>query len=313
MITRARASALLFGALACRASPGWAQNSATLRVATLPFEDAAEPYYAEDEGFFAKVGLQVDIQRMQGSPAIAAAVTSNSVDIGYNAVDTLANIHQKLVPLAVIAPAADYVSPTTAGTIAIVVRASAPIHQAKDLSGKIIAVGALHTLGETASRLWIDRNGGDSSTVKFVEVPGPAMLAALDADRIDAAFMGEPFIEVAKKNDRILVSGLDAIAKQFLISAWFTTPRWAAAHPDLVKRFAAAMRETAVWANANEAASGDILAKHTRIAPAVIRTMVRAHFAEKLIPELMQPLIDVSAKYNGFRAFPAQELIYATP
>jgi hypothetical protein len=34
------------------------------------------------------------------------------------------------------------------------------------------------------------------------------------------------------------------------------------------------------------------------------------HYAEQLTPALMQPLIDMAAKYNGFKAFPAQELMF---
>ena len=51
--------------------------------------------------------------------------------------------------------------------------------------------------------------------------------------------------------------------------------------------------------------------KYTKIDPAVLATMARSHYAEQLTPGLIQPLIDVSAKYNGFTAFPAPELIYA--
>jgi NitT/TauT family transport system substrate-binding protein len=158
----------------------------------------------------------------------------------------------------------------------------------------------------------MDQNGGDSSTVKFIEIPFPAMPAALEARRIDAAFIAEPFLTVALKTGRVLAYGYDSIAKHFLFGAFFTTPQWAQDHPDVVSRFAVAIRETAAWANKNPVKSGEILAKYTKIDPAVIASMTRARFAEQLTPALMQPLIDVSAKYNGFASFPAQELLSAT-
>jgi hypothetical protein len=74
--------------------------------------------------------------------------------------------------------------------------------------------------------------------------------------------------------------------------------------------FAAAMRETAVWANTNPPRSGQILAKYTKIDPTVISTMARTHFGEQLSPALTQPLIDVATKYDKFNSFPAQELLY---
>jgi NitT/TauT family transport system substrate-binding protein len=312
MMTRARAAALLFGgaALGAMTTRGSAQTTKSIRLAIVPIEPAAEVYYARDMGFFAEAGLDVDIQVMLGSSTIAAAVASNAVDIGFSSIDTLANIYEKNVPFAVIAPAAEYVSPATAHTAAIIVPANSTIQTAQDLSGKTMAAAGLNTAAETGPRAWIDRNGGDSSTVKFVEMPFPAMAPALEAGRIDAASVTEPFVGGATRNGRVLAYFWDAVSKHFIISAWFVTPQWAKDHPDLVKRFAAVIHKAAVWANTNPSQSGEILAKYAKIDPAVIATMTRSHYGEQLTPSLMQPLIDLTAKYGKFTTFPAQELIY---
>ncbi len=63
-------------------------------------------------------------------------------------------------------------------------------------------------------------------------------------------------------------------------------------------------------ANKNPQLTAGILAKYDKIEPAVIATMARNHYAEQISPALMQPLIDSAAKYNAFKTFPAQELIY---
>jgi NitT/TauT family transport system substrate-binding protein len=208
-------------------------------------------------------------------------------------VDTLAASHSKNIPLVVIAPAS-------------------PVRHGRDLNGKVIAVAGLHGLTVTASRVWIDQNGADSSTVKFLEMPFPAMPVALTSGRIDAAFITEPFLGEARKNGRALAYGFDGIAKHFLVAAWFTSTAWAQANPDLVARFAGVMHETAMWANRNEDKSSAIFAKYTKLDPAVIATMVRGHYTERFTPALMQPLIDASAKYNGFRSFAAQDLMDAS-
>jgi NitT/TauT family transport system substrate-binding protein len=218
--------------------------------------------------------------------------------------------HLKGIPLVIIAPTHDYLSPVTTRTQALIVPANSPLQQAKDLNGKTIAVSTLHSLADLGARVWIDQNGGDSSTVKFTEVPFPAIPAALDAGRIDAAWVVEPFITVARKTNRVLFYGFDGIAKHFVVGAWVATRQWANDHPDLVSRFAAVIHDTAVWANKNPQQSGDILAKYVKIDPAVIAAMARNHYAEQLSPALMQPLIDAAAKYNGFKAFPAQDLLY---
>lgn len=311
-MTRKHATALLASGafLGAMRSPGRAQAPATLRIGVSPIEPAAEVYYAKDMGFFAKAGLDVDIQSMQGSSLIVSAIVGNTIDIGFDTLDTLAAQHVKGIPLVIIAPTHDYVSPATLRTQALVVPANSTLQQAKDLTGKTIAVSTLHSLADLGARVWIDQNGGDSSSVKFTEVPFPAIPAALDAGRVDAAWVVEPFVTVAAKNDRVLFYGFDGIAKHFIVGAWVATQQWAAGHPDLVRRFAAVIHDTAVWANKNPQLSAAILAKYVKIDPAVIATMARNHYAEQLTPALMQPLIDAAAKYNAFKTFPAQELIY---
>lgn len=314
-ITRARAL-VTGGALLCAAaSPVRAQQTApVLRIAIIPIENSAQIYYAKDMGFFDEAGLDIDIQAIQTSGAIAAALVSGASDIGGVATDTLATVHDKHIPLIAIAGGAEYLSPQTERIWGIVVPVSSPVHAAKDLNGKVIATPAVHAFATTVMSAWIDRNGGDSTTVKFAEIPFPAIPAALDAGRVVAGGLTEPFLSVAARTNRVLVYPLDAISKHFIVGTWVTTAQWASEHPDLVKRYVAVMHETAVWANKNPQKSGEILAKYTKIDPELIATMTRTRFAEQpLTPSLIQPLIDASAKYNDFSRFPAQELIYTPP
>jgi NitT/TauT family transport system substrate-binding protein len=159
---------------------------------------------------------------------------------------------------------------------------------------------------------WLDANGADSSTVKFIELPYSAMPAALEAGRIDAAHVAEPFISVAKEHARVLASADDALGKRYLRTVWFARTSWVAAHPDIVSRFAAVIRQTALWANdkRNQAKSAAILVQHAKIDPALIASMTRARYGESLDPALLQPEIDLNAKYDHFAAFPAAELVY---
>ena len=284
-----------------------------LRVAIVPIEGASEVFYATDMGFFAKAGLEVEVQRMQSSPAIAAAVASNTIDIGFLSVDALATAHAKGIPLVIIAPSGCYDSTISHDNVAIALAASSPVREAKDLNGKTVAVNALHSLSTLGVSDWVDQNGGDSSTVKFVEMPFPIMTAALDAGRIDGALVTEPYATAARKSGRVIASGFDYIAKHFLVASWCTTTQWAKDHPELIKSFTGVINETAAWANKNHEESGEIVVKYLKIPPATLATMARATYCEPLTPALIQPLIDVSAKYNGFTAFPARDLIYSAP
>lgn len=290
-------------------SVGRAQN-AVVRVITPPVDSADDVFVAKDLGFFAQQGLDVDILPGTNGSAMATAVVSNAVDVGYSDLVTLAKAYLKGIAFVAIAPAALWTA--AAPTAALVVAATSSIGAAKDLAGKVIAIPGLATLAEYSPRAWIDQNGGNDATVKFIEMPYSEMPAALIAGRVDAAYVAEPFLTVVRKEARILGYAHNAVAKRFLQSAWFTTAAWAASHPDPVRRFAAAMREAAVWANqrANHVRSGEILAKYAKLDPATIASMERAQFAERLTPALIQPAIDVSAKYGGFTPFPADRIVY---
>jgi len=51
---------------------------------------------------------------------------------------------------------------------------------------------------------WIELHGGDSSTVKFIETPLPQAVADLEAGRVDAIFLAEPYISMSQGKLRII-------------------------------------------------------------------------------------------------------------
>ena len=80
-----------------------------------------------------------------------------------------------------------------------------------------------------------------------------------------------------------------------------------------VRRFAAAMRDAAAWANPEPPAVDDILASELKVDRNSLTAQVRAAFGERLSPALLQPSIDVIARYQKFPTFPATELIATSP
>jgi len=139
------------------------------------------------------------------------------------------------------------------------------------------------------------------------------MKAALEADRIDAAVLdttGDPTLGKPGDTLRLIASTFDAVSMRFAPSVWFSTTDWVAKHPAQAKGFVAAMRESALWANKNHRDSATILAKYAHITTAQIDTFTRATYGDRLTPELIQPNIDVAAKYGAIKAaFPASDII----
>ena len=114
---------------------------------------------------------------------------------------------------------------------------------------------------------------------------------------------------LAAGRTRAFGKAFDAIGKQFLIGGWFAKTDWIAANPDTVHKFVTAMREAAQWGNkpANLKDSAAILEKYTKVA---VGNANRVVYGERLDPVLIQPCIDVAAKYGVLKAsFPAAQII----
>lgn len=286
-----------------------AQSSPAVRVAFIAVDDEAEAMYAKDAGFFARAGLNVELNPMPNAGAIASAVAANGVDIGFVPVIPVAVAHHKNIPLVIISPGSVF---TSAGPItSLFVAPSAPYRKASDLNGKTIAVPGLASIAEYGARTWLDKNGADLATIKFLEVPFPVMAQALIAGRVDAAMITEPFLTAAKSSARVMVpTPFAAIAPEFAFGVWVTTANWAKDHADIVARFTAAMQQTAAWANKNHAASAEILQKYTKIDAATVAVMSRSEYTDRLSAALLQPVIDVAARYASFAPFPAAELLF---
>lgn len=284
-------------------------SDAVLRMAAVPFDSTAEPYFGDAIGVFKKYGIAAELNSFSSNgAAIAAAVLGGDMDIGVSNVPSLALAHLKKLPFVIVAGSGLYTASAPLDTL--LVPFGSPIHTAKDFEGKTVAVNGLNSIAQYGPAAWIDQNGGDSSKVKFIELPVAEMPSALAQGRIDAAQIAEPFLSAGKNVARAVVNSFDAIAPRFMISAFFTTQAWADAHPDLVRRYQVAMRETAKWSNANHAKTAAILAKVSKIDLATLTSMNRTVYPESLDPALIQPVIDITARYGHTSRFAAEDLIY---
>jgi NitT/TauT family transport system substrate-binding protein len=309
MIPRQQFVAGLFAGAALATAPRAARADDVVIFATPPLDAGAEVYYALDMGFFRDVGIDAQVQPIANGSAIAAAVASGAINVGFANMLSVATAYSKKVPVTIIAPGSLYLASDP--TSVLMVPKNSPLKTARDLSGKTLAASGLGTITEYAPRLWIDKNGGDSTTVKFVEMAMPQILPALARNQIDAAIVAEPFIAAARADSRVLADAYDALGSRYLIGVYFTTQAWATSHADVVLRVQRAYARTAQWANTHQAQSGEILVKYSKLDPALLKTMLRVQYSPSLNAAEMQPVVDLAARYNQIPApFPATDMIF---
>jgi NitT/TauT family transport system substrate-binding protein len=273
-----------------------AEPSAVVNAGVIPSDVSAVVPYAQYLGYFQNAGLDVNVAVMSSGPVIANAVVGGSLDIGSMNMGTLAIASSRGLPLKLLAPAA-IVAPGV-HTDPMLVQPGSPVRSAADLNGKTIGLGALKTLQHAAVLLWLDKNGGDSKSVKFVEISFPEMIGALDQGRYDACVPTDPFTSHALPQHRIIGRVYDAMAPTFLLFGIVSTDAWLAKNASVASRFSAQILRAAIYANAHPRESAAMLVKLTKVDPSVVETMARSEYGTTITSALIQPVIDVCAKYD---------------
>ena len=291
--------------------PGRAEPAMrTLHAASSGDDDATPFLYAQSSGLFSKAGIEARLERAASGSAVASGVVGGAYDLGKSSLLALITAHAHGVPVTIVAPAGEY--DARAPISGLIVKTNGAIRSAADLNGKVVAVSSLNDLYAISTKAWIDQHGGDSKTLKLIELPISAVPEALEQGRIDAGNVLEPHLEFALQSGkaRVLAHPFDAIAPQFLYSAWFTTKDAIAKDRDLLDRFSRVIHEAAIYANGHHAQTAAPLSAFTKVDPAIIAKSTRSTAGTALNPKEVQPVIDAAAKYGAIATpYDARELI----
>ena len=311
-LTRAQA---LAGAAALVAAPQVvrAQGLEKIRLAGVPTDDLTSVYYAIKTGMYAKAGLDVEVVPTSSGTVATTAVIAGTYEIGKGSAIASLVAHLRDLPLVVISNGSlwDPKVPYNLGLVA----ADSTIKTGADLNGKVGATSALNDLNQLAIAAWVDKNGGDSKTMKWVEIPNSASGAALAEHRIDVCALQEPVLsaELAAGKVRVLAPVYSAISDHFVFGVFFCNKDWASKHGDVIKRWVRTTYEATAYTNAHHAETVALMADITKIPAPIIGKMARVDNATLATsePSLLQPLIEAAAKYKFIpRSFPAKEVYF---
>ena len=289
-----------------------AQSVPTLRVIGPPNDGFKAVYYGIKAGVFRKYGVTVEASLINSGAAAAAALIGGTADVAYTNITTLITAHTKNVRMQALAPGSIFNAAEAKLTTAILVPKDAPVRSGRDLDGKTIGSVSLGDTMSASIQAWIDQHGGDSHTIKIIEVPASSAVQMLQAGRASAVAVNEPAVTqaIATGAVRALANPNTAIASRFLQAVFAVMSPFAARNPDVMRRFAQAMHESSLYTNTHLAETVDLVASYSGIAPDVVARSTRFIDAEYLDPALIAPVIGVLVKYGIIdRAFPASELI----
>jgi NitT/TauT family transport system substrate-binding protein len=283
-----------------------------LQVGTIKIGDLSPFFIAQEKGFFKEAGLDINTVPMAGGAAIAPALASGALNIGWSNVVSLFQAHLEGFDHRFIVNGA-IAKRGTNDVFGFQVAVDSPINSAKDLAGKTIATNTLSNIVQAAGQHWIDHNGGDSSKVKWVEIPFPQMEAAVVQKHIDAFVAVEPFVTVpsqVNKKTRVLGYPLGGIAPRLLIASFFSSETWIQKNTEIAKAFITALNRGIDAHNNNLEEAKTIIAKYTGLAPDVLKLVTLSAFEKKILESDLQPMMDVALRYKLIaKKFPPREVI----
>jgi NitT/TauT family transport system substrate-binding protein len=232
--------------------PGHAADLAKLRVGTpaqvnftfLPLQ------VGQQEGFFAKYGLDVEIVAFQGGSRLAQGIEAGDVDLATTAGTEMAFAAKGVPDIAVAA---------TAGPplfLTVIVPYDSPAKGPDDLKGKKVAVTTEGSFTAWLMLRLIEEKHWSNSDITLVAVGASpaAYVAALKTHQVDAAVQAPALaFELEEQKVGRPLFPASVIVRDFLSNAIFATQQALRDRPDDVRRFIKAWFDTVAFMRSHKA------------------------------------------------------------
>jgi NitT/TauT family transport system substrate-binding protein len=286
----------LLAALMLLAQPAMAADK--VGITTTANAEVAAIYVAQEEGIFARNGLDTEIKIIALNPNIPAAVMSDSVQIGVPTPTVFAQAIDNGLDLVTIAGVST-ISPEYKG-VALAVKADSPLKEPKDFVGKTVAVPGLNAVLHVALQIWFDKNGVDPKSVRFIEAPLPTMSDLLKSGQVDGVIGIDPFLP------RMIDAGIARLTAYFFSEVaagqqtmvYATTRSWAEKNPKAIAAFRKSLAEAAEFIAANPEKARDDIMKYFKVPPEIGRKLALPRTAPDLTPQQMTYWSDVMKRFG---------------
>ncbi|MGK5682732.1 ABC transporter substrate-binding protein [Actinoplanes sp. URMC 104] len=285
---------------------GGGGGGAKVTVGVIPIIDVAPIYLGKQKGFFARRGIDLTLSTEQGGAPIVEGVLSGKYQFGFSNVTSLMAAQSAGAPLRAVANGVTSTGRSGRDFSAIVVTGGSPIRSARDLAGKRIAVNTLKNLGDTTVRQSVRRAGGDAANLRFQAMPFPDMPGALQAGRVDAAWVVEPQLSaVLTQGGQVLASNFVDTAPDLTVALYFTSQGTITAKPKLVTDFTDAIKESLRYAAGHPEEVRDVVGTYTQINDTVRIAMILPSWPEDINRPSLERVAALGRRDGIFKKAPA--------
>jgi NitT/TauT family transport system substrate-binding protein len=244
-----------------------------IRVGQTPAASLAASYLAQEKGFYAKRGIEVELQVINLNSNVPPALVAGSSDIAGAATTVLLQAIDSGIDL--VAVSGTNVTTKESNNSAIIARIGSGIAAPADFVGKKVGVPGLGALIHVSLRNWFTQHGIDYKSVNYIEMAFPQQRDALQGGLADAVVTIEPIYS------RIIASGLgkdvghafDSLPLGTQTIIYSATREWATAHRDAVKAFNEANEEGTAYGIAHPDEARAAIATFMKMPPDAVQAI----------------------------------------
>lgn len=237
---------------------------------TVAYQTTVDPAkVAQADGAYEKASnAEIDWRKFDGGAEVITAVASGDVQIGYVGSSPLAAAATRQLPVQTF-----LIATQIGAGEALVARNGSGIDNPEDLTGKKVAVPFVST-GHYSLLAALKHWNIDPTKVQILNLAPPAIISAWKRGDIDATYVWDPALGVAKESGKVLItSGELGELGAPTFDAWIVRKDFAEKHPEYVRAFAKVTLDAyADYRQDPQAwlASADNLAKVSRLSGAKV-------------------------------------------
>jgi NitT/TauT family transport system substrate-binding protein len=277
-------------------------NLTTVTVGHLPITIYAPLFVADQKGYFAEEGIQVDLVPVQGGTENVVQVASGNFDVAGGGIGAgMFNAVARGIDFEIVAPLHTERPPLTTPLVVSKTRFDeGELTEVADLAGKVVSTNAKGAA--TEYWLWRALQQGDLG-FEDVEITGVGfrdVAPALENGSLDAGMLAEPLATFAE--DQGLIARLsDDFLDSYTATVLYYNMDWAEANPDLAAGFVKAFIRGARDLNGDQWYDEEVLAmieNATNVPADVVARASRSYHD----PNGIVPVDDLMGLQDFFRA-----------
>ena len=226
-------------------------------------------YFAIENGYFKREGLDVQVTRYPGSTTAMRALHSGDADVVETGGDTVFLAMESGAKIDIL------LSPVARSTDVVV--AKTPIASIADLKGKSFAVSAPGSPGDVLGRLLLQKSGVDPGQVQIVGLGSPAdRIKAMLGGKVDSTsatiLVMEPVLDAIAKGEVKVLASMGEHFPAIPLSYIVASETMVKSRRDALVRFVRAEIEGLRWAQAHPDEAATLAVKLIRETPLPVLT-----------------------------------------